>query len=566
MFDPIETIEFEIREIIRKAVSEKIDIELEESPEGKGDLTFPCFKLASKLKKPPNEVSKELFEKMIKGLKKSDIVTSANVIGPYINFFIKNETLTKLTIPTILDRRELYGYHEKKGKKIILEHTSANPTGPLHVGRARNPIIGDTLARVMRKNGYDVETQYFMNDMGKQSATLVWGYYNINEEELEPANRDKGDHFLVRFYQKASELAEEKNNEIESYLYKYEKREQEFVRRFRDICYQILGSIIISLQRINVNIDKFVWESNFISDTSDIISKLKEKGYLKEEGGAYYLDLSNYGFDEEQKKLFLTRKDGLTLYPLRDIAYHISKFKSCDIAINVLGEDHKLEAKQLNTALELLGIEKKPEVIFYSFISLPEGKMSVRKGRVVYLDDLIDEAIDRAIKKVKNKEFEEAKKIGEIVGIGAIRYNILRVQADKPIVFDWEDALNFDGNSAPFIQYAHARACSILKKAEHFEWKEKFSSLLCELDEIELIKTLAKFPKTIEKCAEDKKVHRLANYSYVLAVAFNQFYDKIPVLKAEKDYREARLALVDASKWVLRNALDTMGISAPKSM
>jgi arginyl-tRNA synthetase len=225
--------------------------------------------------------------------------------------------------------------------------------------------------------------------------------------------------------------------------------------------------------------------------------------------------------------------------------------------------------QELAAALSIMGLEKKPEIVYYAFVSLPEGKMSTRKGRVVNLDDLLDEAMEIAYGEVKKRRTdlpeEQMRKIARIVGIGALRYNIARIQAEKQIVFKWEDALNFEGSSAPFLQYAHARACSILQKAG--AWNRRCDAKqLASAYEKDLVKLIAAFPSVIADCAENRRTHTLASYAQDLASQFNQFYRYVPVLKAEGAARDARLGLVEASMWTLRNALNCLGLEAPQEM
>jgi arginyl-tRNA synthetase len=239
--------------------------------------------------------------------------------------------------------------------------------------------------------------------------------------------------------------------------------------------------------------------------------------------------------------------------------------------INVLGEDHKLESKQVEIALNIVGAKKIPKVIFYSFVSLPGGKMSTRRGRVVFLDDLIDECVKRAFDEVKKRRESELsekkmKEIAEIIGIGALRYNIIKVQPEKDIMFKWEEALNFEGNSSPFIQYSHARTCGILSKSTD-AIKDVDASLLTNESEINLIKILANFPIVIDEACEGFKPHSISGYLFEVASSFNQFYRDCPVLPEEnKNLRIARLSLVIATKIVLRNGLNILGIVAPEEM
>ncbi|MBM4237673.1 MAG: arginine--tRNA ligase, partial [Euryarchaeota archaeon] len=280
------------------------------------------------------------------------------------------------------------------------------------------------------------------------------------------------------------------------------------------------------------------------------------------------LNLEEFGIHGRDTKFFFTRSDGTTLYTTRDMAYHLDKFRRADHLINVLGEDQKLGMAHLAATLRILGVDRLPENVFYSFVSLPEGRMSTRKGRVVTLDDLIDEAEERALEEVKKRRLdlpeERMNEIAKDIGRGAIRYNIIRVQAEKSIVFRWEEALNFEGNSAPFVQYAHARACSILRKAGDYRPAIEPSMLDDEFEK-RLVRVLARFPGVVRECGEKRKIHVMPGYGHEAASAFNQFYTYVPVLRAG-ERREARLALVEASMWVLRNCLGTMGLGAPEEM
>ena len=289
----------------------------------------------------------------------------------------------------------------------------------------------------------------------------------------------------------------------------------------------------------------------------------------KEEDGAHYLDLSAFGIEGDAARYVFVTRRGTSLYTTRDVAYHLQKKERADLAINVLGEDQKLSFARLKATFRLMGIDWAPETIFYAFVSLPEGRMSTRKGRVVYIDDLIEEARDRAYEEVSRRrpELSEERKaaIAETIGLGALRYNIVRVQAEKTITFRWEEALNFEGNSAPFLQYAHARACSILAKAGADAPGEP--RLLLHPEEQRLLRWIAKFPSTLREAADGRRVHAVAAYASDFAAQFNVFYRDCPVLTAEPaPLREARVDLVDASRIVLQNALDCLGVKAPKEM
>ena len=585
MIYPLKEFENNIISQLKEVLSNyKIEIRLEQPPEGMGDFAFPCFSLAPLEKKSP----KEIANKFVNKIKKSIWISKVESKDGYLNFYVENKKLTDTTIKLILELKERYGFLQKNNKKVIIEHTSANPNGPLHVGRARNPIIGDTIVRIFKAAGFNVESQFYLDDMGKQVAILAWGIINkdkitrdINQFKGKKSNNisnkdNNADHKRVVFYQASSNLMQKDDkvaNEISEIVKGSEKGEPEILDLIKNSYEPVLDGIKESLRNINISVDKYIPESNFVKDNSVnyVVEKLKKSKFCRKEDGAFYLDLEPFGIHGRNTKFVFVRKDGTTLYATRDIAYHLWKAKHADLLINILGEDHKLESKQVEIALKLIDAKIIPKGIFYSFVSLPGGKMSTRRGRVVYLDDLIDECNKRAydeVKKRRGKELSEQKmrEIAEMVGIGALRYNIIKVQPEKDIVFKWEEAFNFEGNASPFIQYSHARACSILSKTTDDE-REFDSNSLIHDSEIKLIKQLAKFPLFIEEAYSGYKPHIITNYLYETASKFNLFYRDCPVLSEKNSLLgKSRITLVDATRIVLNNALELLGIAAPEEM
>ena len=542
------------------------------------DLAVPCFLMSKALKRAPKDIAEELAS----NIEPSGLISDVSALNGYLNFKMDGVKLTEGTLKDVLEMKDRYGSLPNKGVKVIVEHTSTNPTGPIHVGRARNPIIGDTLARILGMCGYDVSTEYYVNDVGKQVVILTWGVNNLTKEQVEKEIEDRGmqddrnkiDHKLVAYYRLANKMMEEDpavQEEIGSMLRKFEAGDEEVISTVRKTAEIMLNGLKETLANIDVVLDTYTWESKFIADGSarKYVEELKQSKYAGvEDDGACYLELKDFGIQGKNTRFTFTRADGTTLYTTRDIAYHQDKFKRADKLIDVLGEDQKLGNKQLCCALEILGQTRNLDAMLYSFVSLPEGKMSTRKGVVVYLDDLIDEAVSRAYDEIRSRRDDmpedRMREIAKIIGVGAIRYNIVRVQPEKQLVFKWEEALSFDGNSGPFLQYSYARACSMLRKAGDFE-EVVDPSLLTDPFELSLIKTISKFESVIEQAGENRRIHLLPAYGHELASAFNQFYASVPVLnsKAEKD---ARLTLVKCSKIVLKNVLDCLGLGAPEEM
>ncbi len=528
---------------------------VEEAREEFGDFTFPCFPLAKERRKSPIDIAREIAE----NIEKSDYFENIESVAGYVNFRISPKKLAKITLNAVLEGR-IFEFEKKE--KVIVEHTSANPTGPLHVGRTRNSLIGDSMGRILRRYGHEVEIHYFVNDVGKQVAMLLWGVKNIRIEE----DNEREDYRYVKYYQAAYKEAEkdpELEKKVQDIIWRYERGDPELRELAKKYVGGIMRGIIESLRRINIEFDEFVWESSLVDKAREILPLLRD--YISEEDGAYYADLKKLGI-EGKEKLYLYRSDGTTLYPLRDIAYHLYKAERAKKNIDVLGEDHKLHFEAIKRLLQIIKPDAELYALFYSFVKLPEGKMSTRQGRVVYLDDLVNEAMEKVREIIKDRGYgeEELERITQMVAVGAIRFHILNVQEEKPMTFRWENALSFEGESGPFIQYTYARASSILRKVS---WSGEFdASQISHPQETRLLKLLAKYPDVIRDAATRLSPYLVAKYAYTLAAQFNQFYRDCPVIKAEKGVREFRFALVKAFKEVIKDLLNLLGIEAPEKM
>ena len=578
--------ENEVRQKVSGALAgmgAEIDFTVEPSSVETVDLAVPCFTMSKALRKAPQAIADELAAAIVPG----GLVSAVSSVNGYLNFNIDPAAMVGGVLGEIVERGSDFGSMPRTGLRVNVEHTSTNPTGPIHVGRARNPIIGDTMARCLKKCGHDVTTEYYVNDVGKQVVVLTWGVNNVTDEEAEAERiehaktigqnekeRDKTDHRLVANYRVANKRMEadpEVQAEISEMLRDFEAGDRKVIDTVRHTAEIMLGGLRQTLSDINVTLDRYTWESGYIADGSarKVVEDLKASEYAGQtDDGAWFVDLKDFGIQGKNTKFTFTRSDGTTLYTTRDLAYHLDKFTRADRVIDVLGEDQKLGSKQLCSALEIMGHEKMPEPLFYAFVSLPEGKMSTRKGVVVYLDDLIDESVARAYEEIKSRRSdmseEKMREIAKVVGVGAVRYNIVRVQPEKQFVFKWEEALNFDGNSGPYLQYVHARACSMLRKAGEFA-HDTDASKFTDPCELKLIKTLSKYESVLKLAGDGRKVHMLPAYGHELASAFNQFYASVSVLDAGPR-KDARLTLVECTKTVLADVLDCLGMGAPEEM
>jgi arginyl-tRNA synthetase len=556
------------------------DLGVEEPPEDVSATlaSSVAFRLASEVGAPPPRVAADIADAI--STDASAYVGRVDTQGPYVNFHV-TEAYDEATLDAAQD--DEYGRLQSKETSVVVEHTSANPTGPVHVGRARNPILGDAIARCLDYAGYDVERHYYVNDAGRQVAVFTWAYETFGEEDLPDPERDRPDYDLVRYYRKGNQWLDEADEadveaaetEIEAIMQGLEAGDDETFERVGRVVDQVLSGMRQSLERLPAEFDAFVKETEFIRDGSadEVVSRLKETDNAVYEDDAWQLDLSEYGIE---KRLVFLRSDGTTLYTTRDLAHHEWKFEHFDRAVTVLGEDHKLQAEQLKAALDVLGNDTaRLESTFYSWVNLPEGGMSTREGTGVDLDDLLDEAVARARDEVESRlddrvrdddlTEEDIDRIAHQVGIGAVRYDIVSKQPTKSITFEWERALDFEAQSAPYVQYVHARCCGILAEADVDGTVD--ASALTEPEEQALLRVIARFPAQVEAAAADLEPHAVATYAREISETFNAFYRECPVLSAEdEDVRAARLALVRAARHTVANALDTLGVEAPTSM
>ena len=556
-------VEHVLKEALEKASYKYESLDLAESDHA--DISSRvAFALAHEYKNSPKSIA-EAIVKHIALPTEDTLISDAVTAGPYINFYV-NELYLHESLQRI-DAGSVQTDSKKKGR-IVIEHTSANPDGPLHIGHLRNAIIGDGLARVLKRAGYDVETQYYVNDMGRQIAVVVWG-----AERMPVATTKKADHAIVDVYIAANRLLEEHEeyqSELKAIMGLYESGDELVVQKYETLVSMSLSGIQESLKLLNIQHDRFVYESVFVRDGSvaDVVEELTREGNIKREGSALLLQL-----DGIEKELVLRRTDGTLLYTTRDLAYHRWKSNSCDRMIDVFGKDHELVSQQLTKALALMGV-RAPEFVIFAFVSLPTGSLSTRAGRYISADELMAKIEARAYEEVdkRRKDLDEDKKreIAKKVGIGALRYDMVKVSPEKHIVFVFEDALDIEKKGAPFVQYSHARACSILRAAEDSSFLTQGynydTALLREESEKELIKKLAKFEYLVEVASVELKLHLVAKYARELADMFNVFYKFCPVLNVEESLMKERLHLVDCTRAVLRDVLDVLGIEAPDEM
>lgn len=544
------------------SVGIKTSTEILEVPQVEfGDIAFPCFELAKKERKNPKEIAEDVAKKI--KISKDSLISRAEAKAGYVNFFYNYSKVSEIVLKRILKEKKKFGSSKKfKNKVVVVDYSSPNPAHPIHVGSARTTFIGESLCRILENSGYKAKRICYVNALGKQVATLIYGY--IKFAKGKKPNK-KPDHWLFDIYIKANEEIEKNPEEIkkvEEILRKCEAGDKKMLSLSSKLVNWCLDGFKGTYKILGIKFDEYLWESKFIEISKKYVHTLLEKkAVFKTEDGATIVNFEPYNLPNT----VLLRSDGTGLYLTRDVAASIYKLKKYRPSLNifVVGEDQKLHFQQEFKILELLGYEDFSKNSFhlgYGIVSLLGEKMSSRKGKVVLIDDIFDEAM----KKVEEK-YTKDKEISKAVGIGAVIYSILKVDPNQQITFEWEKALALRGDTGPYLQYAHTRCAGILRKAK--KWKPNLKIENISEEEKILVKTLMIFPEVVEKAAKDLRPHYICNYVYELATIFDKFYETCSVLKAENEKLKAfRLSLVDATRIVLENSLNLIGIEAPEKM
>ncbi len=532
-----------------------------------GDVALRTFEAARKLQLPPPQLAARIAKEVTFG----DDVAEAFTAGPYVNFRLNRDDFGKRIVGAILARGPRYGSNSSGvGLRALVEHTSINPNASPHVGRARNAMIGDSLVRLLRFEQYDVETHYYVNDIGRQIALLV-----LSCDRPETLTFDS----MLQVYADANARAEAEPEFAArgfELLARIEQGDPEARERFRAITELCLQGQLAVLERLGIAYDRFDRESDFVQDPrlERILEVLRTKdAVFTDEEGRLSVDLSKIGHTyEEGRYVALLRSNGSSMYGYRDIAYTIDKMeKGADLNLIVLGEDHRLYMQQIALILAAAEIAS-PEPIYYSYILLKEGKMSTRQGKVVLLSEFLNEASARAAEKVeeqcKDLPEKERQAIAAKVAVAAIRFAILRVGANKNVIFDWDASLSFTGDTGPYVQYSCARISSILRKLGTAVPDAPGDAFPLENDaEWALLTKLASFPDVVALGIGQRSVAPVAQFALDAARSFTAFYHECPVIDAPTDaHRVARAQICAATRRVIQNALQLLGIDALERM
>ena len=555
-----------LKEKIEELTLEEI-IALIEVPPNKemGDYAFPCFKLAKVFRKSPNMIAADLAE----SIEAKGEISKVIPLGGYVNFFVNKSQLAESVIKDVLTKKENYGHSDLgQDKAVVIDFSSPNIAKPFHIGHIRTTVIGNALYKIYDSQGYNVVRVNHLGDYGTQFGKLIVAFKLWGNKEAVEANPIPE---LLKLYIQFHEEAEKKpemEDEARAWFTKLENGDEEakaLCQWFRD---ESLKEFARVYDLLDIEFDSYAGES-FYSDKMDVvIEKIKEKGLLKQSQGTNVVDLEEYNMPPA----LITKNDGSTLYMTRDLAAAIYRKNTYDFekCIYVVGSQQSLHFQQLFKVLELMGFEWAKDLIHVPFgmVALEEGTMSTRKGRVVFLEDVLKQAIEKTRETVlsKNPNAKNVDEIAKQVGVGAVVFQELSNSRIKDYTFSWERTLSFEGETGPYVQYTHARCCAVLRKANEEVSTDINYELLSDGDAAEVLKVIGSFNKSIVSAMRRNEPHIVTRFVLDLAQAFNKFYHDNPILVEDEELRKARLALVAATRQTLENGLNILGMHAPERM
>ncbi len=561
---------------IAKEISKATEIEQNEiegyieipKDQNNGDYAFPCFRLAKTLKKAPQAIAEEIKEKIEID---NNVIERIEVLGGYINFYINKKLLAKEVLEEISNKEE-YGKSEiGKGKNIVIDYSSPNIAKPFHIGHLRTTLIGNSLYRIYKYLGYNTTGVNHLGDYGTQFGKMIEAYKMWGQEydlTVDPINK------LMDMYVRINELCKEDENVLERCRENFRLLEAgdkyctDLWNKFKDVSMVEFNKIYDVL---NVKFDSYNGEAFYADKTDEVIQKLEEKGVLTDSEGAKIVDLTDVGI---KTPCLIQKANGSSIYATRDLAAIMYRAKTYDFdkCLYVVAYEQNLHFKQIFAVARYLVDEKYVkglEHVSYGMVALPTGKMSTRLGNVVKIEDLINGTIEKAEEIIaeKNPDLKEKEEVAKKVGIGAIVYNTLSTANIKDQIFDWNTALNFQGETGPYIQYTYVRTQSVLSKVEEMP---KFEDINIEKlqDEysINVLKTIYNFEDILTQVTNKEEPSILARYLIDLAKAYSNFYNENKIIGEEKELQDARIYLTNAVGKVLKIGGYLLGMEMPNKM
>lgn len=534
-----------------------------------GDYAFPCFRLAKVLRKAPPLIAQEIAN----NIAKVDFIEKVENVNAYINFFINKQVYVKSILEDVLDKKQNFGYSEPNSKgNVVIDYSSPNIAKPFHVGHLRSTVIGKSLYRIYEAYGYNCIGVNHLGDWGTQFGKLIVAYKKYSsKEEVE----EKGISELLRIYVLFHEEAEKDpalDEEARSYFTAMENGDEEALALWKWFKEVSLNEFSRVYKLLDITFDSYNGEAFYNDKMAPVIKELEDKNLIEVSEGAKIVNLE----DKNMPPCLITKKDGSTLYATRDITAALYRKETYDFkkAIYVTALQQNLHFAQWFEVIRKMGYEWADDLVHVPFgmVSMEGGKLSTRKGNVILLEDILKEAIQKTkdIIADKNPDLKNKDIIAEQVGIGAVIFDDMYNNIIKDIHFSWDRVLNFDGETGPYVQYTHARSCSVLRRGNvdlnNIEFTNIDYTNLADNESFELMKIIAKLPQVIEEAANRYEPSFIARFVVNVAQAFNKFYHENPILVEDEKIKNARLAIVAATKYTIESGLFLLGIHAPEQM
>ncbi|MBQ6583009.1 MAG: arginine--tRNA ligase [Mogibacterium sp.] len=535
-----------------------------------GDYAFPCFRLARVLRKAPPLIAADIAER-IRG---NALFEKVEQVNAYVNMFLSRSMFAEEVTEEVLREGDRYGRTDiGGGKTVIVEYSSPNIAKPFHIGHIRSTVIGNSIYKLYDAVGYHVIRINHLGDYGTQFGKMIVAYRRWgNDAELEERPIQALLGYYTKFHVEAEKdpSLDDEARETFARLEHGEPEETALWERFRELSLKEFNRVY---DMLGISFDSYAGESFYSDKMPAIIQEMKDKGLLVKSRGAQIVDLEPYGMTPA----VITKSDGSSLYATRDIAAAMYRKKTYDFYKNiyVVASQQNLHFRQWKKVLELMGYEWQEDCIHVPFglVSLQEGTMSTRHGRVVFLEDVLNQAVEKTAEIMREKETPgiDIDEVAKQVGIGAVVFQELSNNRIKDYVFDWDKVLNFDGETGPYVQYTHARACSVLRNADEEDLAairagQVDYSYLRSDSAYALVKMLYQVPEVIIDAAEKYEPSILTRHLVDVAQKFNKFYHDEHILVDNTEEKKAKLALVLASKTVIANCLGLLGVSAPERM
>ncbi len=528
-----------------------------------GDYALPCFRFAKIFRKSPALIAEQL-----KGQISPDgVISEVSAVNGYLNFKVNKTRLSQEVIGRILSERDAYGASDEgKGRTICIDYSSINIAKPFHIGHLSTTVLGAALYRILNFLGYKSVGINHLGDYGTQFGKLISAYKRWGDREtVEKGGIRALNELYVRFHREAEEHPEY-DDEARAYFKKIEEKDEECLALFRWFKELTLKDVQKIYDLLDVHFDSYAGESFYSDKMGPVVEELKEKGLLVESQGAQVVDLEAYGMPP----CIILKSDGTSLYATRDMAAAIYRKKTYDFykCLYVVAYQQNLHFKQFFKVLELMGKEWAKDLVHvaYGMVSLEEGTMSTRKGNVVFLEDVINRCIEKALAIIteKNPDLENKEEVAQKVGVGAVIFGALYNSKIKDIVFSYDKVLNFDGETSVYVQYTCARANSVLEKGGI---PESWEAIEPNAVEFELVKAISALPETVKDAADKYEPSYIARFAVDVAQKFNKFYFDCKILGAEDERtKNFRLALTAATLQALKNAFSLLGIGIPDKM